>query len=287
MSTPVNHHYVSQCHQKGFFNDSTGLIYIYDKELDNYYSKKSSKHLFSEDHLNTKEQDGHIDQVSLEKELKILIEDEFAEHIKKIENFLLAKGSNEVPFESLYWLTSLGIIGELRNPKYKKELDNHVLKLESNILRHYYNFSKKTILKFLRTKQVPFYSNTLGYLDTAFKTLEKLAPLDFLIISIESNDHFILPDTSCFQLRGQLSNYANAFIKEIIQIGVPLTDKLYILATPNVLKSDMHVIRYERSNNSELVYEINKDLYLFSKKAVACSDNLYLEKLIERIKNDI
>lgn len=285
MSIPVNHHYVSQCHQKKFFNSSKGLIYIYDKELNNHYSRQSSKRIFSEGHLNTREKNGIVDQTTLETELKILIEDEFSNHVRQVEKFVISQEEKDVTYKSLCWLTMLGILGEMRHPQFKKEIDTLVWKLESAIIRKYYNFTEEKILRSLKGKQKTPYSNLLSYLDMAFKRLEKLEPLDFFIVSIESDDHFILPDTSCFQLRGQLRHYPNPYIHEIIQVGVPLTDKLYILATPQSLKSGMHGIKIERIDNSKLVYEINKDLYLFSKKAVACPNETHLKSFVGRLKD--
>lgn len=284
MSTPVNHHYVSQCQQQEFFNSSTNLIYVYDKLLDNHYSKKSSKRLFSEDHANTREKNGIFDQTTLEQELKILVEDKYAKHVRQVEKFVISQEEKEKTYESLCWLTMLGFLGEVRHPQYKKEIDEIVFKMESDIIRRYYNFKEEQILKAIKEKQKTPYSNLLSYMDVALKRLEKLEPLDFFIVSIESNDHFILPDTSCFQLRGQLLHYPNPYIQEIIQVGVPLTNKLYILATPQSLDSGMHGVKYERSDNSKLVYEINKDLYIFSRKAIACSNETYLKLFIDKVK---
>lgn len=101
MSKPKNHHYVSQCHQKEFFDDNTGQIFLYDKELDNHYSKQSTKHLFSEDHLNSKLTKNGIDQESLEKELKILFEDDFHKHVNQVKIFLVKQDDMQVTYESL------------------------------------------------------------------------------------------------------------------------------------------------------------------------------------------
>ena len=127
MSTPKNHHYVSQCHQKEFFNDSTGLIYVYDKELNNHYSKQTSKSLFSEDQLNTRESNGNLDQSTLETELKLLFEDEFSIHTRQVEGFLKSQDEMQKSYESMCWLTMLGILGEIRHPYFKKNLDKILL----------------------------------------------------------------------------------------------------------------------------------------------------------------
>jgi hypothetical protein len=283
MSSPRNHHYVSICQQRKFFNEKTGLIYVYDKEMNNFYSKKSPKTLFSKEHLNTKELNGDIDSHSLEKELKILFEDNFPSHIKVIEEFLKKQDDVSKVYESLMWLTMLGVIGELRHPDFKIDIENKLINLETKILSKIYNAPISEVLrKVISQKKTP-YLNLGSYLELALNITEKLEPIDFLIVAIESNDHFILPDTSCFQLRGQLQKYSNPFINEIIQIGVPLTDKLYILATPQILKSHIKGIFYVRDDDSKLVYKINKDLYKFSKKAIACSDMNYLKSFVSAV----
>lgn len=284
MSSPKNHHYVSQCHQKEFFNDEVGLIYLYDKELDNYYYKSSTKRLFSKDHLNTKERNGELDQVTLEKELKILTEDNFIKNVSKVKQFLNDQNELQQTYEALFCLTILGILGEFRHPQFKESLDETMLKFESDYFLRIYNFDKEKVKKYLKNKQKTSHSNILSYISIAFQILEKMEPLDFMIYSIKSNDHFLLPDTSCFQLRGQLKNYPNPFVQEIIQVGIPLTDKLFILATPQSLKTELHGIQFINDDDSNLVYKINKDLYMFAKKAVACKDEDYLKNIIEKFK---
>jgi hypothetical protein len=285
MSIPINHHYVSQCHQKEFFNNATGRIYVYDKELNNHYNRQSPKNLFSKNHLNTRETKGIIDQVTLETELKVLFEDQFHDHVNVVKKFLISQEEMQTTYESLCWLTMLGILGEIRHPDFKGVIEDMVLKMESDLINRFYGGDKNKIFESLKAKQKTPYSNALSYIELAVKRLEKLEPLDFFIVSIESNDHFLLPDTSCFQLRGQLRSYPNPMIHEIIQVGVPLTGKLYILATPQLFKSELHGIKFEKTDNSSLVYEINKDLYHFAKKAVACSDETFLKNFINKLKD--
>jgi len=162
-----------------------------------------------------------------------------------------------------------------------------MLDMGSDILTRFYDFPKEKVKDHLRNKQVTPYNNILSYVQAALRILEKLEPLDFFIVAIESNDLFILPDTSSFQLRGQLRKYPNPYINEIIQVGIPITKKLYILATPQILKSEMHGILYEKEDNSDLVFQINKDLFSFSRKAIACSSEKYLKKFIDNIKSGI
>jgi hypothetical protein len=92
-----------------------------------------------------------------------------------------------------------------------------------------------------------------------------------------------LPDTSCFQIREYRDNNVYS-INRIIQIGIPLGDKLFILATPKALQTDLHGIVFIKENNSEEVLKINSYLYDFSKKTIACKNDVFLVNTINKIK---
>lgn len=85
------------------------------------------------------------------------------------------------------------------------------------------------------------------------------------------------------QRRGQLKNYPNQLVKEIIQVGILVTDKIFILGTPKIT-TDLHGIHYIRDDNSGMVFDINKNLFDFAKRAVACRDEAFLRRTIGKFK---
>lgn len=285
MSTPKNHHYVSRCHQAEFFNDAEGKIYIYDKILNNHYSKTGTRQLFSDDFINSRVVQGEVDHQQLETELKILIEDDFPIHVANIKNFILTQEKQEETYESLVYVAMLGIVGQLRHPEFKESFEKNFQQIESDVLSKLTNHSKEKIKEYLESQKETKFSNALGYISTALRILERMEPFDFEIYSIESSDHFILPDTACFQIRGQLHNYPNPLISEITQLGIPLSDKLFILATSKHLQTGQSGIQFIREDNSDMVFSINNDLYGFAYKAVACRDSNYLVNFINSVKN--
>jgi hypothetical protein len=285
MSIPKNHHYVSKCQQKEFFNKSVGKIFVYDKLQHRHYPKSSSKTLFSEDFINSIELNGEVNHEQLELELKILIEDHYPKHLSIVQKFTKDLQDREQTYDSLVWLLILGVLGELRNPLFKESFESISQNIEIDLLARRTGYSKAEIKDFLKCKQKTKFSNLVGYFDTAFRILERMEPFDFAIYSIESTDHFILPDTSGFQLRGQLHNYPNRLINEIIQIGLPISDKLFILGTSKHLQNTPNGIKSIKEDNSEIVFAINKDLYNFSYKTVACSDSDFLSSFINKIKD--
>lgn len=284
MNTPLNHHYVSRCHQKEFFNKEQQKIFIYDKELDNFYNKNSTKKIFSHHKLNSRNISGNEDHQTLEHELKV-IEDDFPKNLEIIKNFLENQSDKDQAYVSLGWITMLGILGEMRHPNFKGQIDEIMTNFESDIYSKLSGSDKDEIKKMLHIDKTTPFNNIVGYMDIALSILEKMEPLDYLIFKIESADEFVLPDTSCFQERGQLKKYMNPFINEIVRIGIPLTPKIFVLATSKALKTNLRGIKFIKESDSDDVKIINRDLYNFSKKAVASKSDSFLRKTIQQIKN--
>lgn len=287
MSVPINHHYVSQCHQREFFNDVDKGIYVYDKERKNLYKKTTTRSLFSEGNLNTRGGSGRLDYSSLETELKILFEDDFPTLIKRIKSFVVdPQGSQDVYENVLGWFVLMGIIGELRHPHFKKQMDSIMLQLGTDTLHMATGISREKISEYLRNKQETPYNNELSYVQTALGIMEGMEPMEYEFFVIETESHFLLPDTSCFQIRGQLQQYPNPFIREIVEIGLPLTDKIFLFARSSKLGVGRNGIQYvQNEGHEEMVKKINMHVFNFAKKAVACKDKDYLNIFIDEYTN--
>jgi hypothetical protein len=284
MSVPINHHYVSQGHQREFFNDADRAIYVYDKQRKNLYKKTTTKSLFSEDNLNTRgRSSGRIDFSSLETELKILFEDDFPKLVARTKSFVLnPKDAQEVYENVLGWFVLMGIIGELRHPHFKRRLDNIMLQLGPDVLHMASGIDGNKVTEYLKAKQTTPYNNDLSYVETALRIFERMEPIEYEFFVIETDSHFILPDTSCFQTRGQLQRYPNPFIKEIVEIGIPLTDKIFLFARSSKLGVGRNGIQYiQKEDHERMVNEINRQLFDFAQKSVACKDKDYLKKFID------
>lgn len=279
MSIPKNHHYVSQCHLREFFNESRGEIYIYDKKLDNFYSKSTTKTLFSEDFLNSKVVNGKKDHALLESELKILIEDKFGSHLNSIKEFIISQQNGQDAYTALNFMALMALIGEYRNPEYKSAIDTSLKNLMNDVYGHVKEqgavISHEDFFDTNSTK----YQNRAGYIDIAFKLFDRIKPLDFSIYCISSNDHFLLPDTSAFHVR------TRGDVGEIVQLGIPVTDKIFVLATSRKVNPNPSQIVIFEEDYSEEVLDINTDLANFAYKGVACYDKESLKDTIQRIKS--
>lgn len=82
MSTPRNHHYVSQVLSKKFLSVE-GRIYKYSKTKDQIVSLNSTRRLFSQVDLNTTfDKEGNLDHHSVEDKLNVAFEKDFRNIIR-------------------------------------------------------------------------------------------------------------------------------------------------------------------------------------------------------------
>src|SRR5580658_10041279 len=125
MSIPINHHYISRCHLNMFFNESERKIYCYDKQLDNFYCKPTTKSVFSEEYSNTRTSPFGLDHGTLEEQLKKHFEDDFVKHTRAIVTFAESpKSENVAVIESLYHISAYALVLEARFPRNKLQMDN-------------------------------------------------------------------------------------------------------------------------------------------------------------------
>lgn len=271
MSEPVLHHYVSECHIKEFYNRVQKKIYLFDKELLNFYNKPGTKRIFSENDLNTRLLGGMLDRHSLELQLRTLFEDNFAKHLEAVKNFHNDTTLIASAYEDLNYLGLMALVGEYRNPHYKQGIDSALNAMRDHAISVGVTVPDQT------THENVKYQNVKGYMDVALLLLERMDPISFAIVSIESNDHFILPDTSGFLVRQQLD------IGPVMQFGLPISDKLFILGRSASMGKYPTTIVTISEDDSNLVFRINTDLVNYAYKTIACKDEDFLKMTIMNV----
>lgn len=272
MNAPINHHYVSECHLKQFFNSEENKIFLYDKQLSNFYWKSGTKKIFSLNHLNTRLTEQGIDQSSMELELRVLFEENFSKHLKSVKRLYNDHSLVAEVYNDLNFLTLMALVGEYRNPEYKSGLDVTLQALDDHLISRGFNVPKKQ-----QTDEVLF-SNLKGYIEVGLRMLATMDPLTFAIVAIRSDDHFIVPDTSGFLVRENLDT------GYVMQIGLPVSDKLFILGRSKRMGHYPTTLVEITENDDKLVFKINTDLANFAYKTVACKDEAFLKKTISKIK---
>jgi hypothetical protein len=289
MSTPKNHHYVSQCHIRYFFNKAQNRIYCFDKEVNNHYSRQSTKRLFSEDYSNTRLTNGELDHQTLEDELNLNFEQDFDKHVDNILELTQdALKNDDTKLESLYYVICYALVADVRVPANKRKAEDAVNSAFRDIIKIAKDWGDETaattIEKSLEKNRKTKYSNLVSYTEVAAKRLEKMGNLNFIIIKINSEDVFILPDSGSFHARAKINNYFNPNVQEVAMVGIPLTEKLFVFGFSKKLLDTESGILYINDINSAVVHEINNDLFNNAVKTVAAGDEKKLKEIIERIK---
>jgi hypothetical protein len=81
MSTPINHHYVSQCQLRAFFNDEESKTFLFDKKIDNIFYKKTTKYISSEPNLNSAVVAGEVSHNVVEDDLRFYLDDSYSKNL--------------------------------------------------------------------------------------------------------------------------------------------------------------------------------------------------------------
>lgn len=288
MGEPKNHHYVSRCHIKNFFNKTEKKIYLFDKLENNFYFSESSKNIFSENYLNSRLDNGIIDNTTLERELQVKFEDHFNRITELIEDFdTNILKNNEETIKALYRLTLYGLIGDLRNPNHKKEKDDFLKSVLDKLIEISTDELSAQIQQQRNEYDKTKYINGLNYFEIATIHLEKMGELDFTIFIINSDDIFLLPDTSSICYKAKINEYFNPDIYEKAMVGIPLTSKIYIHAESKKLPNTSNRVIRINGNDNKIVAAINKDIYEQSFKTVAACDKSKLSAIINKIKGSV
>lgn len=289
MSTPINHHYVSQCHSRSFFNESDKKIYCYDKQLDNYYAKLTTKSLFSEDYANTKLNNNEFDHQSLEEELNVYFEKDFERHSKNIIELAEDPSKNDgSKLESLYYIACYALIADVRFPENKKKTDEAhdwlMLETARKVKLLGDEVQAKNIEDAIAESKKTKYSNLVNYTKIAARRLDRMGDLDFNIYRINTNEIFLLPDIGCIQMRAMINKNFNPYIQEVAVIGIPLTDKVFVFACSKKLGDTSSGVTTINDLDSKIVKDFNRQIFDSALKTVASSDQLQLTKIINYIK---
>ena len=285
MSTPKNHHFVSQIHLKNFFNSLEKKIYVYDKILENHFYKKTTKSLFSEIDLNTKFTENGKDYFSLEKDLNDNFESGFTESYNKIKEFIL---NRELTLEveiALKYIPKYGVIGDFRTPRFKKNMDENLCNAFSEISQNAAPELKKEIEEIFSFKKVVKYSNWSDFSGLADKILDSMGDFIFKIqIPRNKDDYFLMPDISSATARAKINTYFNPDIEEIAYIGIPLSSKIYIhFHSVKLFKEEIPPSVIYHCTTEEVI-TINKNNLNYCQSKIACENENYLKKFIKDVQ---
>ncbi|WP_028980170.1 DUF4238 domain-containing protein [Sporocytophaga myxococcoides] len=283
MSLPRNHHYVSQCQIKNFFNQKEGKIYLYDKETNNFFHKTTTKTVFSETDANSKFENGLIDHGSLEIDLKRNFEDDFTFCINEIHDAVVKNNQvfTQKLYQSLIILTKYGIIGEIRHPKFKAQSDQIIGNIFKEIASHATPELKKQFKDLDNLMSQTKYSNNVIYSEFADEVLSKMGEIFFHIYYIQDEGLFILPDRSSYSHRAKINEYFNPDVREIAIVDIPLSSKIFLHAKSKKMQDGSDKIILLTRQNKDFIDKVNISVLQIANKQVACESGEYLKELVK------
>lgn len=282
MSNPLNHHYVSQCQIRNFFNKEAGKIFLYDKIQHNHFNSTSTKKIFSERHLNSRSKDGIIDTFSLEADLNSSVESSFTKNF----NILLEAVTTEIIppdiKDVVIGLLKYGIAGEIRTPKHKKDTDESIKNAFDILLDNAIPELKQSLDGAFANLRLTPYSNLLEYSDFVETVFESIGDINFILYVINSDQFFLLPDRPSSTRRERINNHYNPDAKEIAVVQVPLSSKMFLHCESVKFRKFKSRFVELSDLNQTVIDDINKNLYFNANQLVACENEQYLTSLIKK-----
>jgi hypothetical protein len=281
MSTPKNHHYVSQRHIKNFFNKERRQIFYYDKELDRFGSKLTTKSIFSEDFSNSRVIDGEVDHKALEDDLNIHFENDFERNYLAVKAIIANPNLFSVHQAALESLTKLAIASILRHPSDKANFDNQI---NDQLMEKVYPDATPELKAWLDNMFDDLskvkYSNAVGYSEISDGVFDLMGRISYTIIEIDTFDYFLLPDRYAITHR-VMENPESSLNHVVALVGIPLSSKIFLTTASERLglEKGNRVLKIS-DNKRDIIKKINDELYEGTVKTIACESEDYLYSFI-------
>lgn len=285
MSTPKNHHFLSQVLLKKFL-DSEGRLNYYSKSEKCITNKEYSRFDFAELYLNSKIDDnGDIDHKSVEDNLNINFERDFNAHYDSLIT-ALENDDHESLTNSIKFLIRLGTIGDIRTPEHQIETQKLIfgafeeaaeLLDANNIRQELQEFQER--VSSVKNK-VP-----VDYKKIVEQTEKLMGPCIYSIFIAAENEYFFLPDNSAVIIRSKLEPDIE-FNGEILESGSrPISTVIFPINSQTIIVSQSTKICPQKSHGiynlkSEVVYYYNKMFLDSARDKVICANNEYLQTFI-------
>jgi hypothetical protein len=275
MSIPVNHHYVSECLIKNFYNDADGKIYLYDKEQLRHFFNSGTKRIFSQPHDNTTIVDGKL-SFHIEAELNTYFEKDFPHHYQQLCKF--TQGEYHLNIESdVAYIAKMGMIGDMRNTQTKEGMHKSIFEAFEQIfsnatpeLSESWEGAKKDRIGFkMRTNS--------SYLEIAEDMFKRMGNWNFCLIEAPANHYFLLSDCTGYIIKGRINDYFNPDALDTVEIGIPLNSRLFLVI--NAEKFRKYENRFIKADYPTCE-RINDNLFRFSKKWLACQNEVFLKTFV-------
>lgn len=287
MSTPKNHHFLSQVILKKFL-DSEGRLNYYSKTEDSITNKEYSRFDFADSYLNSIIDDnGVIDHKSVEDNLNHNFERDFNRYYDSF--FSALKDDNhELLNESIKFMIRLGIIGDMRTPEHQIEKQKSIFGGFEQIRGLADSKLQQELQEFYDRVSPVKNKLPVDYNEIAEGVQELMGDCIYSVFIADVNEYFFLPDNSAVTIRSKLEDdiLINGEILEspsrpIATVIFPINSKTIIVSqSAKICPQKSHGI-YTLQNES--VYKYNKMFLKSARDKVICGKNEYLRTFISNV----
>lgn len=297
MSTPRNHHYVSQVLTRKFLNHK-GQLHIYNKTKDEFRVETSTRYLFSQQDLNASiAKDGTLNYSEVEEQLNRHFETGFNKHYERI----VTAGNMRLPIgtafpnpeelhESFEYLAKMALIGDMRTPYHMEDAAASIYGPLFHVAQHMNEELKAQIYG-----SYNHYSRVTNKTPVDFKKVsDKVWELmGDKVVSVHQGPpdcFYLLPDCSSCVIRAQLEEDnvidGKTFYnpqRPIASANMPINSRMIIGANSGkVMRSGMGNGFY--TLDRQAVYLMNKLFFEVAHEEVVCENEKYLRKFVAKYK---
>jgi hypothetical protein len=284
MSTPKNHHFLSQVLLKKFL-DSEGKLNYYSKTEDSITNKEYSRFDFADEYLNSIIDDnGEIDHKSVEDNLNHNFERDFNRYYESF--FSALKSDNhELLTDSIKFMIRLGIIGDMRTPEHHIETQKTIFGGFEQIRRLADSKLQQELEEFYNSVSPVKNKLPVDYNEVAEGVQELMGDCIYSVFIADDDEYFFLPDNSAVTIRSKLEPDIE-FNGEILESeSRPIATVIFPINSKTIIVSQSAKICPQKSHGiynlrSDAVYTYNKMFLDSARDKVICAKNEYLRTFI-------
>lgn len=276
MSNARNHHYVSQVVIKKFVSKDSKSYFLFDKNKNMFFSKRSSKSIFSHKDLNTLiNQNGHIDFNTVEEELSKKFENQFNSKYQNVVNAIETRNMSEIS-KNVELLLMGALISNFKTPAGKVSKD-----LVLNNVLSVLGLNKNIFIPFSRLSE---YQNS--YFNLAKGMFDLMGEIVISIYIAPLDCYYFLSDTYSANLRIEdediIVDNEIEYVQRLNPVSVamfPINSRFLIVCQSKRCSPVQESKIY--SADAEMVKGFNRVFYNYAVSTILCENEEYLSTFIE------
>jgi hypothetical protein len=278
MSNARNHHYVSQVVIKKFLSKETNTYFLYDKNKNRSFNKRSPKSIFSLKDLNTLiNKHGFIDYNSVEEELSKKFENQYNSNYQNVVNAIETRNMSGIS-KKVELLLMGALISNFKTPAGKCSKD-----LMLNNVLSVLGFNKLGT-KYIRFSRLSEYQNS--YFKLAKDMFDLMGEIVISIYIAPTDCYFFLSDTYSANLRIEevdtIVDNDIEYVQRLNPVSIAMfpINSRYLIVCQSKRSSPIQESNIY-SADAEMVKGFNRIFLNHSETTILCENKEYLNTFIE------